>query len=462
MATLSEIETWLQDRLPALLAEHEVPGTAVGVLFGGEVIDHAAGVLSKATGVEATPDTVFQIGSITKVWTTTLVMQLVDEGKVDLDKPVRDYVPDFVIADESAAAAITVRQLLCHMSGFEGDIFNDTGKGDDAIEKYLATLAEVTQLFPPGEMFSYNNAGFAVLGRLIEVLRGKPYDTALREYLFTPLGLEHAATDPYEAILYRAAVGHIRPTPDSEPVPAPVWALTRSNASAGSMLAMSPRDLLAFAQMHLDSGTAADGKAVLSAASVKAMQEPQVKLPALGLMGDSWGLGWEIFDWDGTTVIGHDGGTIGQNAFLRVVPEHGLAVTVLTNGGDTIELYKAVIGHVVKELAGLELPALPTPSATPVPIDTDRFLGTYTCEVIDVTIRQDEDGKIWMDQTPKGIFAELGGKPEPVELTGRDEQSLIAVKAENGMHTTQVFVGDDGSGRARYLHTGRALPRANT
>jgi hypothetical protein len=227
------------------------------------------------------------------------------------------------------------------------------------------------------------------------------------------------------------------------------------------MLAMSPRDLLAFAQLHLDSGTAADGKAVLSAASVKAMQEPQVKLPALGLMGDSWGLGWELFDWDGTTVIGHDGGTIGQSAFLRVVPEHGLAVTVLTNGGDTIELYKAVIGHVVKELAGLELPALPTPPTSRVPIDVDRFLGTYTCEVIDVTIRQDEDGKVWMDQTPKGIFAELGEKPESVELTGRNEQSLIAVKAENGMHGTQVFLGDDGTGHALYLHTGRALRRAN-
>jgi CubicO group peptidase (beta-lactamase class C family) len=460
MATLNEIEIWLRDRLPALLAEHEVPGAAVGVSFGGEVIDHAAGVLSKATGVETTADSVFQIGSITKVWTTTLVMQLVDEGKVDLDNPVRDYLPEFVLADDAAAATITVRQLLCHTAGFEGDIFNDTGKGDDAIEKYLATLAEVTQLYPPGEMFSYNNAGFAVLGRLIEVLRGKPYDTALREYLFTPLGLKHAATDPYEAILHRAAVGHIRPTPDSEPVPAPVWALTRSNASAGAMLAMRPRDLLAFAQLHLDSGTAADGKAVLSAASVKAMQEPQVKLPALGLMGDSWGLGWEIFDWDGTTVIGHDGGTIGQSAFLRVVPEHGLAVTVLTNGGDTIELYKTVIGHVVKELAGLDLPALPTPPATPVPIEVDRFLGTYSCEVMDVTIRQDEDGRVWMDQTPKGIFTELGSKPEPVELVGRNEQSLIALKAENGVHLPVVFLGNDSAGRALYLHTGRAIRRA--
>jgi CubicO group peptidase (beta-lactamase class C family) len=461
MATLSEIETWLQDRLPALLAEHQVPGTAVGVLFGGEVIDHAAGVLSKATEVPATPDTVFQIGSITKVWTTTLVMQLVDEGKVDLDKPLRDYLPEFVIGDEEAAAVITVRQLLCHTSGFEGDIFNETGKGDDAIEKFVPSLAEVSQLFAPGEMFSYNNAAFAVLGRLIEVLRGKPFDTVLREHLFTPLGLTHAATDPYEAILHRAAVGHLRPAPDAEPVPAPVWAMTRGMAPAGAMLAMRPRDLLAFAKLHLDSGTAADGTAVLSPASVKAMQEQQVKLPKLGMMGDSWGLGWELFDWDGTTVIGHDGGTIGQNAFLRVVPEHGLAVAVLTNGGDTIELYKTVVGHVVKELAGLDLPALPTPPATPVPIDADRFLGDYSCEVVDVTVRQDEDGRVWLDQTPKGIFAELGPAPDPVELVGRNEESLIALKAENGVHISYVFVGNESAGRALFIHSGRAIRRAS-
>ncbi|TDU82370.1 CubicO group peptidase (beta-lactamase class C family) [Kribbella voronezhensis] len=462
MATLSEIEKWLQDRLPALLAEHEVPGTAVAVLFGGEVIDHAAGVLSKATGVETTADTVFQIGSITKVWTTTLVMQLVDEGKVDLDEPVRDYLPEFVLKDDEAAAAITVRQLLSHQAGFEGDIFNETGKGDDAVEKFMPTLAEVGQLFAPGEMFSYNNAGFVVLGRLIEVLRGKPYDAVLREHLFTPLGLTHAATDPYEAILHRAAVGHLRPAPDEAPVPAPIWAMTRGMAPAGAMLAMRPRDLLTFATLHLAEGKAADGTAVLSAASVKAMQEPQVKVPALGLMGDSWGLGWEIFDWGGTRVIGHDGGTIGQNAFLRIVPEHGLAVTVLTNGGDTIELYKAVVGQVVKELAGLELPALPTPPDTAVPIDTERMLGTYSCEVADFTIRQDDDGKVWLDQTPKGIFAELGPAPEPVELVGRNEESLIAVKAENGVHLPQVFLGDDGSGHALYLHNGRAIRRATT
>ncbi len=247
MSKISEIETWLQENLAVLLAEHQVPGAAIAVLADGEVIDHAAGVLNKSTGVESTVDSVFQIGSITKVWTTTLIMQLVDEGKVDLDRPVRDYLPEFAIGDEEAAAAITVRQLTCHTAGFEGDIFTDTGVGDDAVEKLVATLGSVPQLFPPGERFSYNNAGYCVLGRIIEVLRGKCWDDCVREHLFKPLGLTHAASGPYDAIRYRAAIGHVTPAPGEAPVPAPVWALPRSNSAAGSTLAMRPRDLLAFA-----------------------------------------------------------------------------------------------------------------------------------------------------------------------------------------------------------------------
>src|SRR5215831_18940708 len=107
MSDLNEINNWLQERLPALLAEHKVPGAAVGVWADGQVIEVAAGVLNKATGVEATVDSLFQVGSITKVWTTTLLMQLADEGALDLDAPVRRYLPDFGLADESAAAAIT-------------------------------------------------------------------------------------------------------------------------------------------------------------------------------------------------------------------------------------------------------------------------------------------------------------------------------------------------------------------
>ncbi|MFG2503644.1 serine hydrolase domain-containing protein [Streptomyces sp. NPDC048441] len=451
----------MSGHLAALLDEHQVPGAAVAVSFGDAVIDAAAGVLSKDTGVEATPDSVFQIGSITKVWTTTLAMQLVDEGKLDLDAPVRDYLPDFKLADDAAAARITTRQLMCHVSGFEGDFFTDTGVGDDCLEKFIATLGDVPQLFAPGERFSYNNAGYCVIGRIVEVLREKSYDDCLRAHLFAPLGLTHAAAGPYEAILHRAAVGHLQATPDAAPRPAPVWALVRSNSAAGSMLAMRPRDLLAFARMHLTEGRAPDGTQVLSPESALAMRQRQVDVPPLGLMGDAWGLGWELFDFPGGTVIGHDGGTIGQSAFLRAVPGQDIAVAVLTNGGDPLAVYTEIVGRVLRELAGIELPALPEPDPEAPRIDASRYVGTYASSVADTVVSQDADGRVWAERTPKGIFAEIGGGPERVELVPARCDTLIAVEPEHGMHRMHSFVGDDGEGRAQFLHTGRADRRVS-
>jgi CubicO group peptidase (beta-lactamase class C family) len=459
MPNLKEINTWLQDRLPAMLADHQVPGAAIAVSAGGDVIDLAAGLLSKATGVAATADSVFQVGSITKLWTSTLVMQLADEGKLDLDAPVRRYLPEFRLADESAAAAITVRQLLSHTAGFEGDIFTDTGPGDDCVQKYVATLDAVQQLFEPGEMFSYNNAGFCVLGRVVEVLRGKQFDQCLREHLFTPLGLTHIANGAQEAILFRAAVGHIRDDIDAEPEPAPVWSLARSNAPAGSMLTMRPRDLLAFARMHSTGGVAADGATVLSATSVKAMQEPQVKLPNLGMLGTSWGLGWEIFDWPGGTVIGHDGGTIGQAAFLRMVPDRDVAIALFTNGGDAIGLYTEIYSHLLRELADIELPQRPAPPAQPQRVDAARYIGTYACDVAKLTVSQDDDGRIWLEHVPQGALAELVGRVERDELVRLDGDTLISARSRHGIHQPHVFVGDDGGGRALYIHSGRAIKR---
>ncbi|MTD58795.1 serine hydrolase domain-containing protein [Amycolatopsis pithecellobii] len=445
MVNLDDVSGWLEDRLPTLLSEHGVPGAAIAVSAGGEMVDHAAGVLNTGTGVEATPDSVFQIGSITKVWTATLVMKLVDEGKIDLDAPVRRYVPELRLGDESAAAAITVRQLLCHTAGFEGDLFTDTGRGDDCVEKYVATLDGVDQLFAPGEMFSYNNAGFCVLGRIVEVLRDKPFDTCLRDDLVTPLGLTHVATCADEAILHRAAVGHL---PSG---PAPVWSLARSNAPAGSALAMRPRDLLTFAQAHLD-GT------VLSPGSGKAMRERQVSLPPLGLMGTSWGLGWEMYDVPGGPVIGHDGGTIGQAAFLRVVPAANVAVALLTNGGDPISLYREIYGYLLPALAGVELPPFPEPPPDPGPFDASRYVGTYSCEVVDLTVTQDDDGRVWLETAPKGVLGELS-QADRTELVRLDDDTLIQREPQHGLHQPHVFLGDD-NGRARYIHTGRVIRRA--
>ncbi|MFE5853055.1 serine hydrolase domain-containing protein [Streptomyces sp. NPDC056500] len=460
---LPGVGAWLRQRLPGLLRESGVPGAAVAVRTGDGVVEAVAGVLSTRTDVEVTADSLFQIGSITKVVTATLVLQLVDEGRLDLDAPVRVVLPEFRIADERAAQEITPRQLLSHVAGFEGDVFTDTGKGDDCLEKYLGALHNVPQLFPPGEMFSYNNAGYCVLGRIVEVLRGEPFDVCARRHLFAPLGMTHTANDPYEAIVHRTAVGHTERVSGSGLEPTPIWALARSNAPAGSMLAMRPRDLLAFARMHLAGGRGPDGGRVLSPASVRAMREPQITLPDID-QGTAWGLGWELFGPPGGAVFGHDGNTIGQSAFLRVVPERAMAVAIFTNGGPSRRVYAEVMGRVLGELAGVKLPQPPTPGVAAPPPEAarcTRYVGTYTSVTSETTVSRDSAGRLWLERTPVGVLADLDEAPYRTELVAWRGDTLLPVEPERGVHAPLAFLGDDGQGHAQYLHNGRADRRVS-
>ena len=312
------MQNWLTENLPLLIEKYGVPAASVAVLAEGEVSEAAAGILNLNTGVEATTDSVFQVGSVTKLWTATLAMQLVQEGKLDLDKPVRDYLPDFKLQDEEAAATVSPRQLLTHTAGFAGDAFKATSRGDDAVELFVKdVLPTVAQEVQPGAGFSYNNSGFVVLGRIVEVLSdGKPFHELIKERIGTPLGLKHLATIPDEALLYRAALGHISMKPGDPIQAAPMWSLVHSMGPAGSLLAMSARDLVAFGRAYL-------GTDLLDEATIAQMWEPQVDVPAIGGFPQHWGLGWMIFDVDGGRLYGHDGGTVGQSSYFRLVPDKG-------------------------------------------------------------------------------------------------------------------------------------------
>ncbi|WP_233508196.1 serine hydrolase domain-containing protein [Spongiactinospora gelatinilytica] len=283
------------EELRARLAEHAgrqgLIGAVLAVQHGDETTEAAYGVLDKEFGYPATIDSIFQIGSITKVWTATLIMQLADEGLLDLDTPVAHYLPGFRVTDEAASAAVTVRQLLSHVGGFDGDIFDDYGDGDDAVQRYVDALAgPARQLFPPGSQWSYCNSGCVVLGRIVSVLTGQTWEAAIRERIAAPLGMTYLATSPAEAIRHRVAMGHIE-GPGGELVKAPIWGMPRSNAPAGATLTMAARNLLAFARMHQRLGLASDGTRVLSQESAPAMREPQAEVPGDGPLADHWGLG---------------------------------------------------------------------------------------------------------------------------------------------------------------------------
>ncbi|MCO5973593.1 serine hydrolase [Actinoallomurus soli] len=450
-------------RLARLAERHNVPGAQLGILRIGtnglddELVEAAHGVLHVRTGAPVATDSLFQIGSITKVWTATVAMTLIDEGSLALDTPVADVLPELRLADPDVTKSVTVRHLLTHTSGIDGDVFTDTGRGDDCLEKYVDLLGDAGQNHPLGATFSYCNAGYALLGRVIEKVTGQTWDRALRDRLCAPLGLTHTVTLPEEALLFSAAVGHDEY--EGEPVPAPAWTLPRSIGPAG-LITSTAAEVLAFARLHLTGGLAADGTRILSADGAAAMAAHETDLPDEHTLGDSWGLGWIRFGWDGHRLIGHDGNTLGQAAFLRVLPEQGLAVALLTNGGDARGLYQDLYREIFAEVAGVTMPPPFAPPPEPVTADAAPHVGVYERSGVRMEVENGSEGPL-LRTTITGPLAEL--LPDPVEEHALVPAgpALFAVRPPEAQTWAPVTFYELPTGE-RYLHFGaRATPRVH-
>ncbi|MEV4167404.1 serine hydrolase domain-containing protein [Nonomuraea dietziae] len=381
-----------QARLDELRAAHHVPGATLAVLVDGEIHELASGVLNTETGVEATTDSVFLSGSIAKVYTATLIMRLADSGKLDLDAPVVSVLPEFATPDAEATASITVRQLLSHTGGVTNDFTFDSGRGDDCLAAYVEAAKGVALDCPPGTAVSYGSLGYVVLGRIVEVLTGVTWDQALKDLLFTPLGLERSMTLPEEALRHRVAMSHLG-EPGRRPDPAPAWDLMPRSAGPYGRVIVSAGDVARFARMHLDGGLAPDGTRLMSAEAVAAMQRREVEVPdKWTVSADAWGLGWTLYDWNGIAGYGHDGAAIGQYGYLRVVPHASVAVVLLTNGGGARQLYADLFRELLEELAGVRMPEAFGPPAEPPVVDLSQLVGVYRREGVVITVTQGEGG----------------------------------------------------------------------
>ncbi|HKY91998.1 MAG TPA: serine hydrolase [Nevskiaceae bacterium] len=449
-------QTHWQSRLDALAAKHGIVGASLAIAKGDVTLVAATGVLNRRTGVRATPDALFQVGSITKVWTATLLMQLVDEGLLDFDAPIVRYLPHFRIADDAITATVTARQLLSHTSGIDGDLMTDTGRGDDAIDKYVSAMASLTRVIPPGSTMSYCNAGYSLLGKLVAQLRGKTWELVLRERLLKPLGLDSAGTLPEEAILHAAAVGHVVPPGATAPIVTPAWDMPRGAAPAGRLHSTAAHQL-AFARLHLAGGVAPDGTRLLSEASVVAMQKPHVAIPDRWSLGDHWGLGWILAQWGDQPVYGHDGATLGQAACLRILPKAGVVICLLMNGGrGPVQLFRELAGEIAPALAGVSPPTLPTPTPG-LRVDPRRYVGTYSRVGCDVTVAEQDDGLAFTLQFTGDMARLLTPTPETGALVPHSEEVFLATLPSRPEPVPVVLFERDGT---RYCHfSGRTAPK---
>ena len=415
----------------ATLAETGTPGAAVGLLH--ERNEHVAGfgTTSVENPLEVTPDTLFQIGSITKTFTGTVVMALVERGDLDLDAPVRRYLPKLRLEDERVAAQVTMRHLLTHTAGWLGDYFADHGSGDDAAERMVADLARLPQLTPLGEVWSYNNAGFYLAGHVIEVVTGETYERVVANLLLDPLELADTLFFAEDVMTRRFAVGHHR-VEEGPPSVARPWAIGRAHHAAGG-IASSVRDLLRYARFHLG-----EGEGILTRASLEEMRRPHAAAaPIFGSVGISWG----VDDRSGVRVVHHGGGTNGQAALLAFAPDSGTALAVLTNHQRGGELIDAGLRVVVEALGGREAERIA------VVIDPTEYLGTYRSPLLDVELAQTEDG-LQLVVTSRGGFPTEDSPPMPSPPPARVafyERDRIFVPDGPGKGTEAEFLrGADG------------------
>lgn len=382
----------------ALLEEaakrHGVPGAVLAIARQDEVEVFATGVLSVDTQDDVRPDSLFQIGSVTKVITASTVMALVDEGKIELDTPIRQYLPELRTADLEAADSVTVRQLLCHTSGLDGDFLTDTGAGPDKLARYVDRCALLPQLFAPGEDFSYSNSGYTIAGRIIEVTSGLDFESAVSKHVLEPLNLKNSVIDIRELPGRSLSAGHTAsPDDPAQSIRLPtLYTLPISGSPAGSTLMMSAEDLVTFARMHLSGGKNSEGETVLSESSVAAMQKVEVRVPVPARGIDAWGLGWFFQDVDGRTLFGHDGATVGQSAFLRIDAHTETVGVLFANGGAANDFYLDVFGATFDSVVGSDTPEAKTVTDD-IPDDLERFCGIYRNVVGDVVVSI-EDGQL--------------------------------------------------------------------
>lgn len=426
-------------------------GVQVSVILGDRRADFVAGTANAELGIPMTPTTIIQIGSSTKVLNAAMIMTLVDEGVLNLDRPVREYIPTLDLADDEAERTITLRQLLSMTSGIDNGPYPDYGGGEDGLARYVASLGTMPQVFRPGTGWGYSNTGTSIAGYAAERVTGKTWDELLKRRILDPIGMTHAVTRPQDLPFQRVAAGH---TPARDGKPAVVvrpWYITQAQGPAGSTMAMSAQDLASFGRIFLNRGRAVGGAQVLSEVSAAAMMTPVVKT-ATREVADHWCIGLALEHWSGTPVFGHPGGNQSGVSYLKIFPEqHGvLAITVNTPGALQVFAEQVFDGFGPPVFRATR-PRL-TPPATPVAVTRpERYVGTYA--MVGMTYAVTFDGTVLsMTATPAGGVSR---SPAVTQLTliplEGDEFLTVDPAAPRAPARGVGFFGDDGRGRATNL-----------
>jgi CubicO group peptidase (beta-lactamase class C family) len=391
------------------MTEYRVPGVAFGILKNGRITMRGFGTTNLDNPQPVTPETVFPIASISKTVTATAMLRLVEQGRLDLSSPIRQYLPGFAVKDPVATQEVATWHLLTHTAGWEGQLTPED-RGVQSLAQFAESQGELPQLAPPGEVWSYNNAGFTIAGRVIEVVTGQRIHDAIASLVLQPIGLTRTFTRTEDAVTYPFAAAH-RSQGDSLNVVRPI---SRSSTVTAGGVWMTLSDMLTYAKFHLGDGSGADGKPVLKRASLELMRTPRVKKVGTD---DEMGLGWHLRKIGGVMTASH-GGTLGHISLLELVPDRQMALAILTNHNNGWRLIQDVERTALTVLEGMRLdPArtighrglnetMPEAPVMPRQPDPAPYLGIYRRPPLQNTNTVAVDnGQITLDGSAIGFYA---------------------------------------------------------
>lgn len=423
-----------------------VPGVSVGVYHAGRVIAQGFGVTNVDHPSAVDEHTPFQIGSTSKTFTATVLMQEVEAGRIDFEARIRDYLPDFALQSEEDAERITLRHLVTHHGGWSGDYFRDAGRGDDALAKHVAKMRNSPQIVEAGRAFSYNNAGYYVLGRMLEVVTGRGYEELITDRIFRPLRMRRSFYFAEDVINLGPAAGHHYREDDGPAVAMP-YHMSRGTMPGGGIISTAV-DQARYIALHadIDDGRSGD-QALLHPDTLRLMQTPHAEA---GSMCDQVGISWMLDDLEtAQPTVKHGGATNGHLSSFELVPSERFGVTVLTNCDTGRELRDTVAAAVRDELIG---PRPPVERGSWTPDDPGEYAGVYRVTLAEphVTVRE---GQVYVEaRTPERILSARplsspGDPPVRIQFYAPD-RAVIVEPPRTGERCE--FVRDE-SGQIEYL-----------
>jgi CubicO group peptidase (beta-lactamase class C family) len=345
----AELETFLDELLAKQMAENHIPGAAVSVVKDGQLFfAKGYGYADLEKGIPVDPEqTIFRVGSVGKVFTWTAVMQLVEQGKLDLEADINTYL-DFRIPD-TYPQPITLEHLLTHTAGFEESWFETFALDPDdrlPVGEWLGTHIPA-RVRPPGDSASYSNYGAELAGYIVERVSGLPYDQYIQKQILDPLGMAHSSASggmPANSDA-QASVGYFYADDVIGAVP--------EGADSAGQLAMVPAgghvssitDMARFLIAHLQDGrysaAGIDDGRILKESTIQQMHST-LYAPDPRLLGTAYGL-FDFSD-NGQRTFGHNGSTSGFNTLLLLMPEQNLGVFVAYNSDSAWNLVLQHLG----------------------------------------------------------------------------------------------------------------------